>query len=555
MAQDFNEMLEKVGSYGPYQKWRIILILVPVSFFVAFTMNVLLFQTVVPEHWCHVPGRQNTTLSLEEWKALTVPRSKESDKYESCLMYEMESGDVDGTNFTASNVTQACSSGWEHDNSQFSATVATSFDWLCERAKYSHHVLSVSLAGNTVGTFLMSFLADKHFGRRLVFYMMLVIYIVSTLIVVWVSDFVIHLILRFIQGLSCESNYLLPYVIVLEIIPPEQRAFATMLTFLTWTLGMCFTSLLAWLLPHWQYLALISCLPSLLGFLYWRYLPESPRWLLTKGRVQECADILLQVAAANGKSGVSRVELESELKQLSMTQPKDLPVTHAFIYPKLRLRAVLLFIMSFCCFIINGIVLLGINVMPSNYFLSHFILSVFKLPSNFLGSTLVDYLGRRVVLWVSFLFVGIFCIAASFCTHSEWLLLSMVAMVKLFVMFGMYVIFVTTSEIFPTPIRTSGIGCMIVFGMAAMAVTPYILYSGVSSTFHYWMMLGFALLSLLASLPLPETLGLHLPQTFQEAEDLGSSRPLTAWIHHWNKDKYPPQTSKLPSDSGQQQSQ
>lgn len=65
-------------------------------------------------------------------------------------------------------------------------------------------------------------------------------------------------------------------------------------------------------------------------------------------------------------------------------------------------------------------------------------------------------------------------------------------------------------------------------------------------------MMALLLLCCLAALPLPETLGLPLPQTFQEAEDIGNGRPLLTWIHHWNYEKHslPGVTSKKPHCDG-----
>lgn len=547
MALDFDDVLESVGSYGSYQKWLIGAVFVPISFFAAVTMNLMLFQVVEPDHWCYVPGPTNTTLTKEEWKALTIPRNLESNTYHKCAMYGVEWSDNNHTTYAITNETRECSNGWEHDASQFSATVATSFGWVCERARYSHHVLSVTMAGNTVGTFLLPLIADKYLGRKKVFFLSLAIHVVFTISYIWVSHIGLHLALRFFQGLSFETYYLMPYIIVLEMIPPEKRAVATMYSFVSWTIGMCFTALVAWLLPQWQYLAFLSCVPSIVGFLYWRYLPESPRWLLSKGQLQQCSDILLEVARINGATKVSGQHLESDLRDLMLTQPQAVPLTHACAYPKLRLRAVFLFIIAYCMFVVYGVLMLGINVMPSNYFLSHFILSASELPSNVLGWLITHYLGRRFMCFITYLLAAVFSVVATYCVHDEWLLMSIVAMVKLLATQGLYVVFLMASEIFPTPIRTSGYGITIVFGMLAMVVSPYILHSTFGPTFQYWVMVVLSLVSLLASIFLPETLGLPLPQTFQEAEDLGAGRPFTAWVHHWNQHKYSPHASSRPN--------
>ena len=38
-----------------------------------FQLSSIVFQTVVPDHWCHVPGREDTNFTVKEWKSITIP--------------------------------------------------------------------------------------------------------------------------------------------------------------------------------------------------------------------------------------------------------------------------------------------------------------------------------------------------------------------------------------------------------------------------------------------------------------------------------------------------
>ncbi|XP_050728346.1 solute carrier family 22 member 7-like [Eriocheir sinensis] len=345
-VQDFDDLLEVVGSYGRYQKQMLYLFFMPACFFIAFTMNLFLFQMVVPDYWCHAPGRKNTSLSVAEWHNLTRPRSSETGKLSSCLRYEINFiSDGNASRYSVINETKECSDGWEFDTSQFSATVATTLGWVCERDHYSHFTLSASMAGNAVGTFVLPLLADKYVGRRLIFFVALGLHVVFTVPLLWVTGTILHMVIRFLQGLSFQTHYLMSLATFMELIPPERRALAVMLSFLSWTFGMCFTALVAWLVPHWQHLAIISIFPSLLGFLYWRFLPESPRWLLSKGKVRQSADILLNIGATNGAPLVSRTKMEAQLHVLMLRQPVAQPLSALLAYPKLTTRAVMLLLM------------------------------------------------------------------------------------------------------------------------------------------------------------------------------------------------------------------
>ncbi|XP_045109904.1 organic cation transporter protein-like isoform X2 [Portunus trituberculatus] len=529
-AQDFDDILEVVGSFGRYQKKMMFLIFMPVSFFAAFTSNLFLFQMVMPDYWCHTPGREKTSLSLAQWHQLTRPSN--NGEPSRCLMHEINWTYKNTSLFTVTNQTKECSNGWEFDTTEYSATVGTSLGWVCEHDHYSHYTLSISMAGNAFGTLILPILADKYVGRRFMFFITLILHIIFTIPLLWVTGAQMHMALRFLQGLCFETNYLMPYIIYMEVIPPERRALAVMVSFIAWTFGMCSTAFVAWLVPHWKYLAVISIIPSLLGFLYWRHLSDSPRWLLAKGKMHQCVDVLLQISVTNRKQ-VSQHEVEVKLMELIRQQPVDRPLSDVLRYPKLALRTLMLFLMSFMQFVVYSVTMLSMTVLP-NSFLAHFVLSIFELPSNFFGWAITHYLGRRFMAYCTFLLLSVFCLAAYFSIQNEWLLLTILGFVKFFSTCGLFVVFLMASEALPTPVRTSGTGITVVFGMLGMVTAPHVLHSGFAEGGHYWILLAMTVASAICMIPFPETLGLQLPQTFQDAEDLGQGRPFIKWIHHWN---------------------
>ena len=43
---------------------------------------------------------------------------------------------------------------------------------------------------------------------------------------------------------------------------------------------------------------------------------------------------------------------------------------------------------------------------------------------------------------------------------------------------------------------------------------------------------------------MPETIGLPLPQTFLDAQNVGNTRSFFSWVNHWNYKKYMPVTTE-----------
>lgn len=69
----FDSVLNAVGARGRFQSrfnfvFNFLLIIV-----VSMSYMNLIQVVAIPNHWCHVPGRENTNFTLEEWKNITLP--------------------------------------------------------------------------------------------------------------------------------------------------------------------------------------------------------------------------------------------------------------------------------------------------------------------------------------------------------------------------------------------------------------------------------------------------------------------------------------------------
>ena len=67
-----------------------------------------------------------------------------------------------------------------------------------------------------------------------------------------------------------------------------------------------------------------------------------------------------------------------------------------------------------------GCVILNIDIIPKQYFLNFFILSLIEVPSNLTGWLGTQYLGRRLTGILTFLLCAIFALIAVFNVDSKW---------------------------------------------------------------------------------------------------------------------------------------
>jgi MFS family permease len=84
-----------------------------------------------------------------------------------------------------------------------------------------------------------------------------------------------------------------PLNLITEISSIEGRAMVIGFACVTWALGNMALPLFGWLIASWKWIRVVCVVPMVFVFLTWKIVPESPRWLVTKGRMQEAKAILV----------------------------------------------------------------------------------------------------------------------------------------------------------------------------------------------------------------------------------------------------------------------
>ncbi|KAH7424174.1 hypothetical protein KP509_12G094000 [Ceratopteris richardii] len=124
------------------------------------------------------------------------------------------------------------------------------------------------------------------------------LYLFGALLMIWSPNVYLLLLARFVDGIGVGLAVTVAPLYISEVSPAEIRGALNTLPQLLGTFGMflAFTMVFGISLttsPQWRMMLWIMCIPAvvylLLGIFY---LPESPRWLVSKGKVQEAEEIL-----------------------------------------------------------------------------------------------------------------------------------------------------------------------------------------------------------------------------------------------------------------------
>ncbi|XP_068595292.1 proton myo-inositol cotransporter-like [Brachionichthys hirsutus] len=124
---------------------------------------------------------------------------------------------------------------------------------------------------------------------------------------------------RIVVGLGIGLASMTVPVYIAEVSPPEQRGRLVTVNTLFVTGGQFIASVIDGCFSYagrggWRYMLGLSVIPAGLQFLGFLFLPESPRWLLQKGRNQEALQVLSRIRGGRG------VDVEHEAIRASIAE-------------------------------------------------------------------------------------------------------------------------------------------------------------------------------------------------------------------------------------------
>ncbi|XP_009359629.2 monosaccharide-sensing protein 2-like [Pyrus x bretschneideri] len=169
-------------------------------------------------------------------------------------------------------------------------------------------IVAMSLIGATVITTFSGPVSDS-LGRRPMLIISSVLYFLSGLVMLWAPNVYVLLLARLLDGFGIGLAVTLVPVYISETAPPEIRGLLNTLPQFTGSGGMFFSYCMVFGMslmdaPSWRLMLGVLSIPSLLYFgLTVFYLPESPRWLVSKGRMAEAKKVLQRLRGREDVAG------------------------------------------------------------------------------------------------------------------------------------------------------------------------------------------------------------------------------------------------------------
>ncbi len=363
--------------------------------------------------------------------------------------------------------------------------------------------------GLFIGTFVFGFVADKY-GRRTIFTYSMLAYCAATLVMAFQTTGFGIVLWRMIAGIGIGVELVTIDTYVAELVPKHMRgrAFA-----FNQTVQFCVVPIVAFLsfilVPRaplgwdgWRWVVAIGAIGALVVWFLRRAIPESPRWLITHGRLAEADKVTAQIEA----------QVRGDLGGAALPQPAshdvdDLAARGSFSeiwQPPYRSRTIMLMVFQFFqTFGFYGFAAwvptliakqLGINLSAS--LLYSFIVACANPFGPLLAMSFADRIERKWQLVGAAVCIGVFGVLFSQQSTMEALIVFGV-LITLSNNILSYSFHSYQTELFPTRIRARAVGFTYAFSRISTVFASFIIgffFANFNGTTGVFGLIAFAML-------------------------------------------------------------
>jgi MFS transporter, putative metabolite:H+ symporter len=381
---------------------------------------------------------------------------------------------------------------------------------------------TANLIGMALGAFAWGTIADT-IGRRKAFTATLLIFSLFTVAGAFAPDFMWFCLFRFLAGFGLGGCIPVDYALVGEFTPRRQRGRVLTAMDGWWPVGAALCGFVSAGLmaafADWRLTMLVMVLPALLVFWVRRSVPESPLFLIRKGRRKEAAEVIDALVAATGTTP----------RAYSLPDPQDAPRLSAgsawtqlrslwqFSW-KITTAAWALFFTILLVYYLSLTwmprILIGAGFAEYKAFLTTAGMAAVGLLGVVVAALLVERVGRKWILAITGPLSALTLVIVAFVVDIPEAAVFWLLAFGFVVQVAIPVLYAYVSELYPTELRGSGFGWASTFSRVGAGFGPLVFAS------FFWPEFGLATSFALAGglvLLAVIWMGLFAPETKQRA--------------------------------------
>lgn len=309
----------------------------------------------------------------------------------------------------------------------------------------------------------------------------------------------------------------------MENIGTKWRDVISILFHVPFNLGHLTLPVFAYFIRDWHYLQLAISLPTILLISYVWLIPESPRWLLTVGRVQESADVLKKAAECNRRPTETILDDLVAFRQ-DISDPKSKGnILDLLRTPNMRLKTLVMWFNWCVC----GLCFYGVSQyagqIDGDIFFNVGLSAILEVPVLLVCIYTVRRFGRKKSIIFGNCFAGIGMLLISFVPPDSSVIILICASCGIIgINLSFPALYLYSGEIFPTVVRNIGMGSSSMAARVGTMLAPFV--GSLSQTSHLLSPIIFGVSTIIGAafmLFLTETKGISLPETLEDGEKFG----------------------------------
>ena len=357
---------------------------------------------------------------------------------------------------------------------------------------------AIYLAGAVTGALVFGRLSDR-FGRRRLFFITIAVYASATALTAVSWSFASFAVFRALTGAGIGGEVSAVNSAIDELLPARVRGHADLAINGTYWLGTALGATLALVVADarvvppawsWRVAFLTGAVLGLSVLLLRKHLPESPRWLLLHGRVDEAEAVMIRIERAVASPRTGKVEPSRLVAHGSVGFAA---IARELLRRHPRRTALGLSLMIAQAFAYNGVFFTYALVLVRFYDVSPDRVGAYLIPfaiGNLLGplvlGRLFDTVGRRRMIAITYVSAGVLIALAGLGLSGGWL----TAATQTLMWSGAFFVasaaassaYLTVSELFPVQLRGMAIALFYAVGTAAGGVAAPAIFGALIQT-------------------------------------------------------------------------
>jgi MFS family permease len=403
----------------------------------------------------------------------------------------------------------ALGAGWLFDSFEvqtFSNAVGPLGDHFDASVFERDAILAVWLGGILIGALAGGRLADR-FGRRRLFVWTLLWYAGFTVATGLSPDLLAVYLLRFLAALGVGAEYAIVNSAIAELIPARVRGKVNAVVMNFWPAGAVAAGLLGYVVldvvslgnaTSWRYLFVFGGLVALVVLVFRRRIPESPRWLVARGRHDEAERILTALEAGSGRHAGAGAAPSAPASSAGLRQGLGELLRHH--RGRFALGALLDLAEAFGYYgifaLLSVVVLHEVHISNGEIPLFYIVGNVGGLAGGLVMAALFDRAGHRLTVGVTYLAAagGIGLLALATSTGSAAAVTVAFVVANAAGTAAWTSAYPTFTELFPTHLRGVGVGASVAVGRVGAIVGTLLLptiATRLGATASYLLVIGF----------------------------------------------------------------